>query len=388
MSNRFASRSTAFAVALVGLVVAGIGLAYVGIVTVRDSTAGKRFDPKLDPAQPGFEAIVTPTPTMLVVHADEGTLVGVTLLALSNGDAGGGTAVFVPPATIGAFGRYGPLRLDLAYERLGAAGVRMGLQNVLSLGIAELVETDDARWSELVAPVTPLRFENPDDVPGFPAGPVALDAVDVPRYLEARSPGETDLERMVRHEVLWQAWLRAIAARGAAGVAGEVDTGLGSFLATLADGTASLGVLPVDEGTSDDELGGEGPAFQPRQDEVAAVVAAAAPYPAGQHPGARTRVRLLSGTRDTSGRDLAARALVAAGAEITIIGNADRFGYTETTVRYDAAGHVGTARRLAAVLGGAKVVREKRGPGIADVIDMTIVLGTDYDGAQEDREPG
>lgn len=391
-------RSITFAVCLVVLVGTGVALTAVGVTTVRDSTAGKRFDPKNDPAEPGFEAFVTPTPTMVVTQVDDDRLVSVTLLSLGNGDAGGGSVVFVPPATVGSFGQYGPLRLDVAHDRLGSGGVLTGLQNVLFAGITESVEVDSERWTRLVAPVAPLRFENPDDLPAaddgraFAAGELELAADEVGAYLAARAPDESDFERMVRHQVLWEAWLKALGSAGPDAIAGEVESGLGRFLRTLVRGQTSVSTLPVNEGTGADEGGGEGPAFTVRDDEVRALVAAAIPFPTGPSPGARTRVRLLSGvagTAGTSAREQAARALVGEGAEIAIVGNAERFGQTDTRVIYDVPADVGAARKLARALGGASVVREQRGPGVADVIDVTVVLGSDYEGtADEERGAG
>ena len=62
------------------------------------SRAGKCVSTVTDPALPGFEAFLDPTPTLLVVHGSGGSLVSASVLALNSGDVGG-SVLLVPPAT-------------------------------------------------------------------------------------------------------------------------------------------------------------------------------------------------------------------------------------------------------------------------------------------------
>ena len=57
--------------ALLALSVAGaVALTYAGIKTVRASRAGQAVSTITDPAAPGFEAFLEPTPTLAIVHRD------------------------------------------------------------------------------------------------------------------------------------------------------------------------------------------------------------------------------------------------------------------------------------------------------------------------------
>jgi hypothetical protein len=92
-------------------------------------------------------------------------------------------------------------------------------------------------------------------------------------------------------------------------------------------------------------------------------------------------VRLLNGTTDDALTTEAARALVAAGAEITIAGNAASFDVAETSLVYTGAEHEPLAVLLAERLGGGRIeeVRPGQDGPVAsdDEIDVTVILGDD-----------
>jgi hypothetical protein len=115
--------------------------------------------------------------------------------------------------------------------------------------------------------------------------------------------------------------------------------------------------------------------LEPDAAAVADLVARVVPYPRGHEAGARTRVRLLDGTGLGDPALRAAPLIVPAGAEIVILGNAERFQSPRVTeVRYHDAVHEDDARRLAGALGVGEVVEDVRQ---VDSFDVTIVLGTD-----------
>jgi hypothetical protein len=372
--------------AIAALVVVGIALTYVGVATVRDSTEGKRIDPVTDPDEPGFEAFVTPTPTMIVVHAEAGDLVGLAVLALGSGDRGG-SVVLVPPGLMGDYGAYGTMPLDVAYADLGVAGVRTGLANVMGMGLAELTEVDAGEWTRLTEGVGTLSFTNPDAVSdgerSFPAGPLQLAPSDVGSFLAATSDDESDLNRLVRAQLLWESWLTALEQAGTDAIPGETDAGLGRFLGVLSGGVTSVESLPVDELVDAEPSTRGWERFTPRPDDIATLVAGHVPLPTGPAAGVRARVRLLNGTTDPDVIRSAAQALVGASAEITILGNAERFGLQRTEIAYYDDAFADEARRFADALGDADVVQHDRAPAATEVIDITVRIGADFSGASE-----
>lgn len=358
-----------FSVLLVLSLVTGGILTYVGVETVRTSRDGKSVSTVTDPSQPGFEALLEPTPTLLIMHGTGTTLLSASLLTLNSGDVGG-SVLLVPPAT-----RVGDADDAFALGAIAAFGGSLdaivpGVQSLLGIGITEVAVVDDARWAELVAPVAPLTIENPDAVGDFPAGTLSLRADQVGAYLAARNEGESDMARLYRQQLFFEAWASAVAASSdPAAVPGEVDSGIGRFLRGLAGGPRRITTLPVIE-TPD----GDGTRTDVDPEEVNEVISELVPFPTASRPGGRVRVRVLDGSGD---RDHVRRALpliVPVDSEVIVIGNADAFDYETTEVRYHHPTFEAAAQALRDALGAGRVVDD---PRQTDAFDVTIVLGPD-----------
>ena len=194
-----------------------------------------------------------------------------------------------------------------------------------------------------------------------------------PQYLAARNDGEEEAAYLYRHELFWRAWLAAVAQRGSAdAVPGEVGSGLGGAVRTLAKGSVRYVSLPVDAVES---LTGGQPNYRVGPDELAPLLADLVPFPSAGVPGDRVKVRLLDGTGDRAQALGAASVLVPAGAEIAIFGNAERFDHDTTVVRYYNAAHRAGAEALATALGvGPPELQEDQ----TDTVDVTVIVGRDF----------
>ena len=361
-----------FASCMVMALGASLALTYVGLKTVRSSKAGRVVSTVTDPAAPGFEAFVEPTPTLVVIHDVDGELASIAVLALNNGDAGG-SVLLVPPTTLAGVGvKARPLSVIYAFGADKADAARASVQGVLGIGIAEAVVVDDARWAELVGPVAPLALTNPDDLDGFPAGPLSLLPTQVGPWLETRREGESDLARLYRQELFWESWAAAVTARAddPGVVPGEVEVGIGRFVRGLGHGPARVATIPVDE--SIDAFGN--PQFAADAAAVEVLISDLVPFPTGDVEGARTRVRLLDGSGDPQHVMRASPLVVPADAEIVVAGNADRFDYTATEIRYHAPTQKAAAQRIRDSLGVGTVIDD---PRPTEAFDVTIVLGPD-----------
>ena len=119
----------------------------------------------------------------------------------------------------------------------------------------------------------------------------------------------------------------------------------------------------------------------PDASQVATLVSLAVPFPMSPAPGTRIRVRLLNGTHDASLTTDGARALVAAGAEIVIVGNAPSFDVPDSTIAYSGAGQEGLARWLGAQANIKHIEQISNGgdtvPASDEEIDVTVILGKD-----------
>jgi hypothetical protein len=233
-----------------------------------------------------------------------------------------------------------------------------------------VVVVDDARWAELVAPVAPLTIENPDTVGDFPAGTLSLTADQVGAYLAARGEAESDMARLYRQQLFFEAWASAVAASSdPAAVPGEVDSGIGRFVRGLASGPRRVATLPVVETSDGDTVRTEADA-----DAVSALISELVPFPTASRPGGRVRVRLLDGSGNPDHVLTTAPLIVPVDSEIVVVGNADAFGYETTEIRYHHPTFKPAAEALRDALGAGTVIDD---PRQTDAFDVTIVLGTD-----------
>lgn len=365
-------------VVLVALLAGGAGLAYVGSRIVRESTDGTVVAPVDDPAEAGFEALVEPTPTFALFQEVDGALDSVTVLTLADDGAGG--VIMVPDRTVAELPVLGEGPMELSYDLGEPAAGAQAAGVVINAGIGDFAVVDDARWADLVRPVGPLTIENPNEIAvdgsvRFAVGTLELAAEDVGPYLAARIEGETDLARLFRHQVFWEAWLAAVAANGTPeAVPGELDQGIGRFVRGIAATTPEVVTLPVELSTST-EFGDEA-AFDPDVDAVAALVARLIPFPTSPVPGLRPRVRVLNGTDDTTEAATLAPRLPPLGVEVNLIGNAATASEATTTIGYNAPEFRDEAQAIADLLGVGVVAIDSRP---SDAADITVTLGADYD---------
>jgi hypothetical protein len=361
--------------AMAVLVALGAGLVVVGLDRVRGSTAGTYVDATLQPDEPGYVALVTPTPTLLLLQTDaEGGLAGVALLSLRAEDDGGSVVLF-PVSTQAPFAEEGTSLFDV-YADAGAETVATQLELMLNIAVGDTVELDADGWGSLVAPVGSVSLVLPAPVGDFPAGRVDVDADDVGTFLTARDLDESELARVDRQGLFWTEWLPLVGAGGDDALPGESDVGIGRFVRGLAAGESEVEALPVAQvQPSDREL------FEVNDEMATALIAREVPFPQEPSAGSRVRVRLLNGTAEPDLAALAAAPLVEAGAEIALSGNADSFDEPETRIIYGRSRLRPDANNLRDALG-VGVVEQDEAESVepadeADRIDVTVVLGAD-----------
>lgn len=370
-------RSGVFAVAVVLLVTAIPVLGLVGQQIIRQTHDGRVFNPVRNPDAPGYEALVDPTPTALLVQVDgAGKPTSATLLALGAGDRGG-SVILLPLDTAVAHPALAVDRLGAAYALGGIDILKAQVAGLLNVGIDEAVKVDDAKWAQLVGPVGSLTIDNPDSVNttsglSFASGRLTLTPEQVGPFLAARNEGESDLNRLARQKLVWLAWLKAVGgARGADLLPGEVSAGTGRFVRTLARGTVQVDTLAVTEaGTA---LAG-GPVFKVDAQAELAQVTKAVPFPRSPAPGARITVRLLNGVKAGPISSAVTDALVRGGAELTSLGNPQRFGLAKTRIDYYAPASKARAELLRLALGVGDVVYVARDD---QSVEVTVTIGDD-----------
>ena len=104
-------------------------------------------------------------------------------------------------------------------------------------------------------------------------------------------------------------------------------------------------------------------------------MAGVVPLPTPANPGDRVRIRLLSGVGAVDPTALVNAHLVPENAQITIVGNADRFDYATTKIVYYDDAFETAAHEVQRVLGGVGEVAKSATS--VDTEDVTVIIGRD-----------
>lgn len=368
-------RPLAYVLALLVLVSTGAVLTVAGYRVVRDSTAGRSIDPTLDPTDPGFEAFVEPTPTLLLLVRDDDGALGAAALLAAGADGTSGSVVVLPTRLLVTVGS-AEEPLDELLDTEGAEGARAAVARRLGIGVPEVVDVGPAELAAFFVAAAPVHVRSEGTVPGFPEGDISLPAEDIARYLFSRDDEADEDERLGRQETVWDALVAALADAGPEAVPGERGAGIGLFLHALATAAAPAETLPATEQEIDDSP----PVYAVDEEAMAFVLADAVPFPTAAEPGGRTRVRLLDGTGDPELALAAVPRLVSITAEVVIIGNATSFDHQKTEVIHHAD-HLTFIAEVFAYALGTDAFREELQP--TDSYDVTIVLGADFAAANQ-----
>jgi len=374
-------RRVTFAIVLLGLIASIPVLGYAGYQIISDSNDGEYTGATLSPSDPGYEAPVDPTPTAVAIQYDDQHMpTGVTFLSLAGGD-GGGSVVFVPLDTEVTEPSFGVDRLRTSYDvvadRPVLARERLASQvgRLVNVGIDEIIDLDNAGWEQLVTPVGPLTIDNPDQIDlGFgqiiPSGEATLQPALVGPFLATSIEGESDLNRLARHEAVWKAWLTQLEDSGKAeAVPGESSAGISKFAKALASGPVTFDTLPVSP------VPGLTSLFKADKDAVDQLITDTVASPTAAVPGSRFTVRLLNGVSPDGIPSDLVRQIVGRGGAVTILGNGPRFDTDETTVVYANPADKDLATLIATSIGATGKVRlDREAP---DTVNLTIVLGKD-----------
>ncbi|MYH96515.1 MAG: LytR family transcriptional regulator [Acidimicrobiia bacterium] len=343
-------------------------LVWLGWSAISGSSDGTVVGDPNDPAAPGYEAFVDPTPTLLLVHANGDRLHGVTLLVLTD-EGTEGAVLFIPPETMTSNGL-----LSDRWAESGSTGVADSVAELLGVRPGETQVVDDAGWAALVSAVAPVDLMSavpllgPDGETLHGAGLVTLAPADVGPYLAGRSPAESPLEALTRHLSFWTGWLVKVEESAAPDVIpGETDRGMGRFGRALAEGESLLSTIVGQVDDSGSVV--LNPEFVRRQ--VNEII----PFPISAVDGSLPKVRLLNGVGDLELTKAAARELSRAGAHITRIGNAAEFGWETTKVAYHDTGFAPHAEAFRDALGTGTVIAEEL-PDIS--FDITVTFGADF----------
>lgn len=352
-----------------------------GTKAVLDSTDGTVLEIVTDPGQPGYEVFVDPTPTMLVVHLDDGELVGLTVFAATLLD-NGGHAVLVG-ADVASDGIDGPTFAQ-RWRTGGMDAVERDLGAMFGFGFVETDAIETPELAQLLSlsepfPINlldPLVEVNEDGrtMVFLRAGGQQLDGDAGAELYRWRNPSEFEANRTERQLDLWKSWLAMVgSAADPLSVTLPHDFGLSPFLRAFAAGRADLQILPVvpESGEAEaavyslDDRGREWLADMSDRMVPLRISPIGFPIPT---------LRLLDGTGDPAVRDSALEALADL-SEIRVLGNTAEFGVAATVVTHHRAEAAAAASLIAKELGAQVVFSDEPD----QPVDLTVVIGTDWE---------
>jgi len=367
-------------VSIAVLVAAMVLLAWAVYDRLEDAPDPDPAPPEVVPAAP-----VQARPRVLVVNTDgEGELVGVTIAALTPGGQGG-SVVLVPPATMLEIPGATLQPLSVAASESGPEVVRLALENLIGSPFAAMVVVEPDDWIELLDQHHTLTVENPAPLTRLladgstqlvqPAGPIDVAPAEIPELLSGGSPDEDALDRLVRHQRVWESWLAAVSRPGPPEPdAADAETGdLAALAASLGSGPVDYRILPVEL------LDAAAGVYAIDDTEAGEVLDAIAPERHGT--AAPNRVQLLNGVGTPGLAGAVASVLVPRGLSVPLTDNAERFGYVTTQIVYYRAEAAGTASQVRDLLGVGEVVKSR---SVLDAVDVTVVIGEDLAATLED----
>lgn len=332
-------------------------LAIQGYHTLLDSRAGN-FVAEPTRADPGWRALVEPTPVTAVVEVDQGRVAGAALMIHHPEVSSAATVLLIP----------GSLEVDgVTLSSLAPEEVAPAIGAALRLGLSRVEVLDGSGWAEVLGATT-LVLNNPDPVPTadggeaeplFAVGQVEVGGADAAAFLGRPADGANPISTQPRRQQFWNALVSAPIA---------ADTVVGAELASYSG--APIQVLDVPLTAIEPQARLDPAATEALLREVVA-------YPAGASEGDRLPVRILDRTGQADLEAVAAT-VAALGMEVIEIGNAQSFdgGDTQVVVPKVVEGELPDDLARLARFAGAETVTID--PIDDDEIAVTVVIGADF----------
>lgn len=330
-------------------------LTIAGYHALLESRAG-RFVEEPGEGDPGWRALVDPSPLSVVVEMESDRITGLALLAGNTDQRSGGSAVLVP----------GTMEIDGepldSYEPTEAVAE---LSGALRLRVNSIEVMTSDRWATLLGDMT-YEVSNPDPVVDernrsvLAVGLMEIDADNVATFLGRTAPDADPLALSFRRELFWSALLADPPVSHSPGS----DDPLLDILEMVAGPSARVVELPVER---------VGSRLTPDLQAVEALIREVVPVPAGANPGDRLQVRVIDRT-GTADLPAIAAEVASTGSEVVEIGNAKEFdgGLTHLVV---PTGLDDPGISELALLTGATTVHDDEVD--ADAV-VTLLIGTDF----------
>ena len=344
-----------FAVAELTLAMSVPFLVIAGYHALLDSRAGTFIEQPRE-GDPGWRAVVDPSPLVAVVETESDRITGLALLAGNADEVSGGTVILVP----------GTLLIDgatLASRQPAQAVAALSTTLRLRITAVEVMTAD--RWATVLGDTT-YEVSNPDPVvddqnrPLLSVGTIDIGGDNAAVFLGRPASGTDPITVTLRRHLFWSALLSDPPASS-----GRVATDpMLDAIAAVTGSGARVVDLPLVRAEADPE---------PDLEAIETLVREVVPVPAGPKPGDRLQVRVIDRTGMADLPAIAAE-IASTGSEVVEIGNANEFdgGLTHLVV---PTGLDDPSINELALLTGATTVRD-------DEVDVdavvTLLIGADF----------
>lgn len=330
-------------------------LAIAGYHALLESRAG-RFIEEPGEGDPGWRALVDPSPLAAVVEMESDRITGLALLAGTNDENTGGTVILVPGTMHingASLASHDPV--DAVAELSGALRLRVTSIEVMT---AE-------RWAAFLGDTT-FEVSNPDPVVDetgetlLAVGPLHVSGENAAIFLGRPAAGADPITLSFRRRLFWSALVSDQPLDGFSGA----DDPLLETLQEVIGPAVRVVDLPLMQLEADPV---------PDLDAAEALIRDVVPVPAGANPGDRLQVRVIDRTGSADLSAIAAE-VASIGSEVVEIGYAKEFdgGLTHLVV---PTGLDDPGISELALLTGATTVHDDEID--ADAV-VTLLIGTDF----------
>ena len=363
---------------LLPLVIVGIGL--IGLLLVQDATDailesadGDFAEVVLDPLAPGFESYVTSTPTHLLgIKGPGNELISLVLLSLFAGDKGGTAIVFPVDLIIGENESIGDI-----YSAVSEAEFLSELGGYLQLGFNGTSFLDEEAIDDYFGVAGPLTvilndplLELTDGEPKviYESGELSLASSRVFDFLSWESEEESSYNRWLRYKNFWESWLGSISGD-------ETETlqsiwqgkDLNRMFKGISSGSFIIQGLSLSESEDSDTY------LQVEDEFLSSVLLNIVPFPISPYENGRAKIKLIDGVGGVDLVNAFVPELVAAGAEIKLLGNAQEFGIRESVITYYDKNFLNFAEAFGKVIDASAIEFQ---PLSESAVDVTVLIGS------------
>ena len=339
---------------------------------ILNSADGELNEVILDPATPGYEIYVSPTPSLLALVEDETeNLISVALISLFSNDIGGSLIVLPPELVIEE-----DLTLEEIYSTEGANGLQRALGAYVNVGFDALSVLGNDFWTKHFSVIGDLSVRIDDDLTTsedgelnvvFEAGEISIPAEGIEEFLTWKNKGESPYNRWLRQQNFWIAWVKS-----AASFSGDITTSnnehpeLMRMISALTQGELVLFQPELIEQQIPEF------SFTTNTSILQNAILEMIPFPIAAYEGARAKVKILDGVGGLDLPNVYVPPLVASGAQILLLGNAESFGVDRTQIIYHDKNFNDVVDDFSNALVGAELTYD---PISETAIDVTVIIG-------------